>query len=255
MAYVIDPTAFVEDVKMGEGAQIWKNAFVKHCELNDLAKINDFSRVEHCLLGKHSDIQRYAMCYYTSIGDYTYTGRNFVSWHSKIGKFCSISWNVSIGGANHDYNRISQHAFLYARQFDLMPDGIEGYNRFSDECVIGNDVWIGCNAVICRGVHIGDGAVIAAGAVVTKNVEPYTIVAGVSAKKIKERCPRSLAKRLQNAAWWNLDGQIIKDEFSLFNSPINDENVTRIEYLTDKYMHNKSSASQLVGGGYCPIAK
>lgn len=231
MAYIIDPTAFVDDVKMGEGAQIWKNAFVRHCALGEMAKINDFSRVEHCILGKHSDIQRYAMCYHTTFGDYTYTGRNLVSWYSRIGKFCSISWNVGIGGANHDYNRISQHAFLYARQFDLMLENEPGYDRFSDECVIGNDVWIGCNAVICRGVHIGDGAVVAAGAVVTKDVEPYTIVAGVSAKKIKERCPRSLAERLQKSAWWNLDSQVIKQHFTLFNSQISEESVCQIEEL------------------------
>ena len=249
MAYIIDPTAFVEDVKMDEGSQIWKNAFVKHCALGEMAKINDFSRVEHCILGKHCDIQRYAMCYHTTFGDYTYTGRNFVSWYSIIGKFCSISWNVGIGGANHDYNRISQHAFLYARQFDLMGDNETGYDRFSDECVIGNDVWIGCNAVVCRGVYIGDGAVVAAGAVVTKDVEPYTIVAGVSAKMIKERCPQALAERLQKSAWWNLDSQIIKQHFALFNSQISEESVARIEELVAS-SPNYLETNRLNGGGY-----
>lgn len=231
MGHIIDPTAIVENVKMGEGSQIWKNAYVKNCKLEDYSKINDFSRLEHCELGIHTDIQRYAMCYHTAFGNYTYTGRNFVSWYCKIGKFCSISWNVGIGGANHDYNRISQHAFLYARQFDLMRDNEVGYNRFTDDCVIGNDVWIGCNAVICRGVYIGDGAVIAAGAVVTKDVEPYTIVAGVGAKKIKERCSRTLAERLIATSWWNLDGNIIKENFELFNSPICLSSVENIEQL------------------------
>ncbi len=217
---------------MGEGSQIWKNAFVKNCELSDYSKVNDYSRLENCRLGRHSDIQRYSMCYNTIFGDYTYTGRNFVSWHSVIGKFCSISWNVGIGGANHDYKRISQHAFLYAGQFDLLPDGEKGYNRFEDECMIGNDVWIGCNAVLCRGVHIGDGAVIGAGAVVTKDVEPYTIVAGVPAKVIKERCSRHLAERLMKASWWNLDEAIIKNNFSLFNSEINEDSVSKIEIIT-----------------------
>lgn len=236
MGNIIDPTAVVENVKMGEGTQIWKNAFVKHCLLDDYSKINDFSRLEHCKLGIHTDIQRFAMCYHTIFGNYTYTGRNFVSWHSQIGKFCSISWNVGIGGANHDYNRISQHAFLYARQFDLMGDNEVGYDRFADDCVVGNDVWIGCNAVICRGVHIGDGAVIAAGAVVTKDVEPYTIVAGVGAKMIKERCKRSFAERLIASSWWNMDGQIIKNNFELFNNPICEESVSKIEELVECYI-------------------
>ena len=231
MGHIIDPTAIVENVEMGEGSQIWKNAFVKHCKLGDFSKINDFSRLEHCELGIHSDIQRYAMCYHTTFGNYTYTGRNFVSWYSQIGKFCSISWNVGIGGANHDYNRISQHAFLYARQFDLMGDNEASYDRFTDECIIGNDVWIGCNAVICRGVHIGDGAVIAAGAVVTKDVWPYTIVAGVPAKPIKRRCPKDLADRLSKSEWWNLPAEIIKENFKLFNSPICLQTVESIEQL------------------------
>lgn len=242
MAQIIDPTATVENVEMGEGAQIWKQSFVKNCNLADYAKINDFCRLEHCRLGRHSDIQRYAMCYYTSFGDFTYTGRNLVAWHSIIGKFCSISWNVGIGGANHDYNRISQHAFLYARQFGLMGDDDMGYDRFTDDCVIGNDVWIGCNAVICRGVHIGDGAVIAAGAVVTKDVEPYTIVAGVSAKKIKERCSRPLAERLLMSAWWDLDEHIIKDNFSLFNSRISEDSVAKIEELVACCTSNSRSS-------------
>ncbi len=228
---MIDPSDMVENVQIEEGAQIWKNAFVKNCILDEYAKINDFSRLENCVLGKHSDIQRYAMCYHSTFGDYTYTGRNFVSWYCKIGKFCSISWNVGIGGANHDYTRISQHAFLYSHQFGLLGENEVGYDRFADECDVGNDVWIGCNAVICRGVHIGDGAVIAAGAVVTKDVKPYTIVAGVGAKIIKARCPDSLAERLRATAWWNLDAHIIKENFSLFNGHICEDSVKKIEDL------------------------
>lgn len=227
----IDQTAVIENVSLGEGAQIWKQSFVKNCQLGDYSKINDFSRLEDCSLGIHVDIQRYAMCYYSAFGDYTYTGRNFVSWHCRIGKFCSISWNVSIGGANHDYNRITQHAFLYARQFGILNDEPEGYNRFNDICEIGNDVWIACNAVICRNVRIGDGAVVAAGAVVTKDVEPYTIVAGVPAKVIKRRCSNALAERLCASRWWDLPADIIKKNLQLFNSSISVESVKQIEAL------------------------
>ena len=162
-------------------------------------------------------------------------GRNFTAWHCKIGKFCSISWNVGIGGANHDYERITQHAFLYAPQFGVLDNGqTPGYNRFEDECIIGNDVWIGCNAVVCRNVHIGDGAVIAAGAVVTKDVEPYTIVGGVPGKMIKRRCDIKLAERLLKAQWWNLPSDIIKENFDLFNSKINEQSVSKIEKLINK---------------------
>lgn len=223
-------TAVTENVLWGDNSKAFKQVVVKNTELGDNSIIGDYGRVENCVFGKHVDIQRYSMIYHSQIGDYTYTGRNFTCWHANIGKFCSISWNVSIGGANHDYNRIAQHAFLYAKQFGLL-DGEPLYDRFTSKCTIGNDVWIGCNAVICRDVTIGDGAVIAAGAIVTKDVEPYTIVAGVPAKVIKRRCSKSLADKLINLKWWNLPSKVIKDNLGLFGEIIDEESVKAIEDL------------------------
>lgn len=228
----IHESAEVFNNKMASGAKIYKNTYVKNCVLGEDAKIGDFGRLENSHFGKMSDIQRFAMIYDSEMGDYSYCGRNFTAWHCKIGKFCSISWNVSIGGANHDYNRVSQHAFLYSPQFQIIDSYKEQkYNRFTDNCEIGNDVWIACNAVICRGVKVGDGAVVAAGAVVTKDVEPYSIVAGVPAKQIKRRCSKELATRLIKSAWWNLPSEIIRKNIDLFNAPINDISVSNIENL------------------------
>lgn len=227
----IDSQAQVDNIETAEGVKIF-NARVRNCKLGKDALIRDFSQVEGTTLGRRVDLQRMAMVFNSQIGDYTYTGRNFTCWNAQIGKFCSISWNVGIGGANHDYNRISQHAFLYAPQFGMMEQGqAPGYDRFNTECTIGNDVWIGCNAVICRDVKVGDGAVIAAGAVVTKDVPPYTIVGGVPAKVIKRRCSEDLAARLQASEWWNLDPMVIKAKFQLFNSEISEETVKAIEQL------------------------
>lgn len=233
MKAFIHETAEVENNHLGNDVGIYKNTYVKNCSLADRVKIGDFGRVECSRFGKNVDIQRFALIYHSEIRDYSYVGRNFTAWHCNIGKYCSISWNVSIGGANHDYNRITQHAFLYAPQFGFLDSRKEqGYNRFEDDCIIGNDVWIGCNAVICRGVHIGDGAVIAAGAVVTKDVEPYTIVGGVPAKIIKKRCSDKLANRMLKIQWWELPPEIIKSHFDLFNSGINEETVCKLEKLT-----------------------
>lgn len=232
----IDQSAFTDSLVIHSGAQVWKQAFVKNCILGECSKINDFGRVENTQLGIHTELQRFSMVYNSRIGDYTYTGRNFVCWHAEIGKFCSISWNVSIGGANHDYNRIAQHAFLYAPQFGMLEkDQNIGYDRFTDNCVVGNDVWIACNAIICRGVKIGDGAVIAAGAVVTKDCEPYTIYAGVPARSIKLRCDKGLAVRLCKAKWWDLPPAVIKDNLSIFNCEISPESVEMIERLVHSY--------------------
>lgn len=229
--YFIADNAETENLQLSDGVKIF-SARVRNTSLGQDSLIRDFSQVEGCTIGRRVDLQRMAMIFNTEIGDFTYTGRNFTCWNAKIGKFCSISWNVGVGGANHDYNRISQHAFLYASQFGLIKKGQkEGYNRFESECIIGNDVWIGCNAVICRGVKIGDGAVIAAGAVVTKDVAPYTIVGGVPAKIIKRRCSEDLAARLQKTQWWNLSVETIKNNFELFNANITESNVMQIENL------------------------
>lgn len=231
----IHDTAIVKDLRLSDDVKIYQHVTIKNCTLSENVKIGDFSRIENSKFGIMADIQRYALIYNCEIGNYTYTGRNFTAWFSKIGKFCSISWNVSIGGANHDYNRIAQHAFLYSPQFKMIPN-VKGqkYNRFQDICEIGNDVWIACNSVICRGVKVGDGAVIGAGAVVTKDIPPYAIVAGVPAKIIKRRCCVKLADRLVATRWWDLPPEIIMRNIDVFNSIINEDSVSQIENIVSK---------------------
>lgn len=233
----IDETAKVVSSEVRPGAGIWKSAYVKNCFLDEFSSIGDFTRTEDSSFCQHVQIQRNGMIYSSSFGKYTYTGRNFTCWHSHIGAFCSISWNVSIGGADHDYRKVTTHAFLYSPNIGL---GAEvGYDRFSKPCIIGNDVWIGCNAVVCRGVTVGDGAVIGAGSVVTHDVPPYTIVAGCPAKKIKQRCDESLSIRLLKLKWWELPDQIIKDNFALFNHDIDEETLDRIEALKDSHQYHE----------------
>jgi len=233
----IDESAKVINTILGTDSQIWKNAHVVNCELGNSTIIGDFGRTEDSFFDNNVNIQRNALIYSTKIGKYTYTGRNFVAWHSKIGSFCSISWNVSVGGANHDYSKVTTHAFLYVKQFGFLKDDEKGYDRFSEECTIGNDVWLGANVVICRGVKIGDGAVVAAGAVVTKDVPPYSIVGGVPAKIIKKRFNDELTKRLLEIQWWNFPDDVIRANYYLFNSEVNLEVIEKLEnvkYNIDK---------------------
>lgn len=115
-----------------------------------------------------------------------------------------------------------------------MENNEPAYDRFTDQCEIGNDVWIGCNAVICRGAHIGDGAVIGAGAVVTRDIEPYTIAVGSPARPLKKRFADELIDRLQKTEWWNLPANIITENFKLFSSIANAESIEKLETIVSQ---------------------
>ena len=213
--FYLHTTSVAKNVQAEPTAKIYKECRVQDSQLGNYVSIGDFSIIADSQFAENVQIQRNAMIYSSSIGKYSYTGRNFVAWHCKIGAFCSLSWNVSIGGANHDYRRATTHAFLYTPNMGLCDT--PGYDRFTDECTIGNDVWIGANACILRGVTVGDGAVIAAGAVVTKDVPPYTIVGGIPAKPLKKRFDDEIIALLQESQWWTLPAEVIKNNADLFN--------------------------------------
>lgn len=235
MSLYVHESSTALNCKVDGDASIYQNCRVENTRLGERATVADFCRVFDCDLGERSTLQRYSLMYSTKLGRYSYTGRNFTSWHCEIGAFCSVSWNVSIGGANHDYTKVTTHSFLYGRDYSDINGGNEGYDRFTDKCVIGNDVWIGCNAVIARGVSVGDGAVIGSGAIVTKDVEPYTVVAGVPAKPIKKRFSEDVTEILCQSRWWEFPKEIIKDNFELFNSQADIDTAKQILNLRKQF--------------------
>ena len=126
-----------------------------------------------------------------------------------IRKYCQISYGVKfiVDDGKHSYNKISSYPF---KKNQITQSGI----------TIGNDVWIGIGATILYGVNIGDGATIAAGAVVTKDVPPYSIVGGVPATIIKKKCTEQEVLQMQKIAWWNWDYNIIVKRLSDFRLTI-----------------------------------
>lgn len=129
-----------------------------------------------------------------SIGDYSYINRNSSIEKCSIGKFCSISEGVKINPVEHNYRLRSTHPVL----------GNNGhYGQENEPVEIGNDVLISLNAIILSGVKISDGAVIGAGAVVTKDIPPYAIVAGVPARVIKFRFEQAEIDKLEQMKWWD----------------------------------------------------
>ena len=131
----------------------------------------------------------------------------------KIGKFCSIACGAKFlfTSANHTMKSLSTYPFpIFFEEWQL--DGKDICDAWDNkgDIVIGNDVWIGYEAVILSGVTIGDGAVIGSRAVVTKDVEPYTIVGGVPAKPIRKRFDEQTIEKLEKIGWWDWSEEQIR---------------------------------------------
>ena len=123
-----------------------------------------------------------------------------------IGKFCSIACGTKFlfNCANHTLKSLSTYTFpLFYEEWELEKSNITTAWDNKGDIVIGNDVWIGYEAVIMAGVHIGDGAIIAARAVVTKDVPPYTIVGGTPDKEIRKRFDAEVIQQLLILKWWD----------------------------------------------------
>ena len=134
-----------------------------------------------------------------------------------IGKFCSIACGAKFlfNSANHTLSSLSTYPFpIFFDEWGLEKSDVAAAWDRKGDIVIGNDVWIGYEAVILAGVTIGDGAVIGARAVVTKDVPPYTIVGGVPAKTIRKRFSDDVISKLLKMKWWDWPEETIKRHIS-----------------------------------------
>jgi len=153
------------------------------------------------------------------IGRYTYIASNSHLTNCTIGSYCSIGPDLLAGLGKHPSSTfISTHPSFYA-PINTSPISYVNEQRFTEfeRILIGNDVWIGARVTIIDGICIGDGAILAAGAVVTKDVEPYSIVGGIPAKKIRNRFNDEQIKFLLNLRWWDKDEGWIKSNACYFD--------------------------------------
>lgn len=139
--------------------------------------------------------------------------------HSDIGSFCSIANNVIIGGGMHPMDWVSMSPVFYEGRDSVRAKFSEHKRPLPLRTIIGNDVWIGQYVLVKQGVNIGHGAVIGMGSVVTKDVEPYTVVAGVPAKFIKKRFDDNVIQALLDIKWWDFDDEKLKEYAKYFTNP------------------------------------
>jgi acetyltransferase-like isoleucine patch superfamily enzyme len=154
------------------------------------------------------------------IDDFVYISYGSKIANTKIGKFCSIGPDCKIGLGKHPTNFVSTFpAFFSTRKQCQVAFVNKNYFEEIQKIIIGNDVWIGANAIIMDGVNIEDGAIIAAGAIVTKDVQPYSIVAGIPAKEIRKRFSNEDVNKLLKIKWWERDLKWLKENADSFNDP------------------------------------
>lgn len=167
-------------------------------------------------LGSWTEIGPRTSIVESTFGDYSYTAGDVSIIYTEVGKFCSIAAQVRINPGNHPMERVTQHHLTYRRVqygFDTTDEQAFFDWRRAAACVIGHDVWLGHGAIILPGVHVATGAVVGAGAVVTRDVAPYEIVVGVPAKPIKRRFSPDIVDQLLAIAWWEWDRATLEARF------------------------------------------
>lgn len=191
--------------KIGMHVTIQKNTVIKRSELADFVNIHNDCKMNGCTVGSYS--------YIAKLSEISY---------ADIGKFCSIGAEVLIGVGKHPPNFISTSPVFYStlnKQLGFSFSDKQLFEEFS-RCKVGNDVWIGSRVMILDGITIGDGAIIAANSVVTKDILPYSVVGGVPAKLIKMRFDDTTIEKLLQEKWWDWNIEDIKKKLPFFQKEI-----------------------------------
>jgi len=192
-------------------------------------RTNDFQTIylNSVISNKNIIIGDYTI-YNDFVADPTQFEKNNVLYHYPInndrliiGKFCSIACGAKFifTSANHTLTSFSTYPFpIFYEEWNLNKEDVASAWDNKGDIVIGNDVWVGYEAVILSGVHIGDGAIIGARALVTKDVPPYAIVGGMPAKIIKNKFSEEIVSALQKLKWWNWPLEKISRNISFIQS-------------------------------------
>lgn len=148
-------------------------------------------------IGRHSQVSKD-----TIIGAHSYVGLHCFVTKARIGRYVSIGNFVSIGNGEHDLKRVSTASMFYDDGYEVLTRG---------DCVIDADVWIGVDAIIRRGVHLGHGCVIGANSFVNRDIPPFAIAAGSPARIVGNRFPAEIQEQILASGWWLKEPAEAKD--------------------------------------------
>ncbi|WP_214609591.1 CatB-related O-acetyltransferase [Prevotella heparinolytica] len=194
-------------------------------------RVSLFARIDSVsAISRKATVYRHAQIFNSRIDDYSYVGVNTKVICAEVGRFCSIGESCICGMGVHTLDCLSTSPIFTERTNALGISWVEESKVYPfKKLSIGNDVWIGARVMIMGGLNIGDGAVIGAGAIVTKDVPPYAVVAGVPAKIIRYRFNEETIDCLLKIKWWNLSEEELTERIGLFqNSDVNQKELGKV---------------------------
>lgn len=217
LAKLLSPWRYrAHNSRIGPSCEVGAGAVIVSSCLRGHNRVDRGARLNQTIVDEWSAIQADAILSASEIGSNTYIGRRAMVASTRIGRFCSIGPNVVCGYGTHPIKWPSSSPLFYStlsqtgRSF--ASDESSRFNE-SDQVHVGNDVWIGANAVVRNGVTIGHGAVIGAMAMVTKDVPPYAVIGGVPARILKMRFSDRNIARLLQVEWWAFPDHILRENY------------------------------------------
>lgn len=197
-----------------------KSKILEYRNRHKSLRIGYMSNVNNCKFGIYNTVYSYVSLNQIELGDFTYISDYTSISRTTIGKFCSIGPDCKIGLGKHPTKDfVSTHPVFFSTLGQVQVTFADkNYFEEFQNITIENDVWIGANAIVVDGVNISNGAIVAAGAVVTKDVPPYAIVGGIPAKIICYRFEKNEIERLLQLKWWDKDIKYLKNNFKKFHN-------------------------------------
>lgn len=217
---------------VSETAVLYKQVHVVRSSIGDHAIVSDNVDLLDSEVAPYAEIGRRNLVINSFVGEGSYTGSNDVLSHARIGRYCNISWNVGLGGGNHNYRAACMLTDHYWRKILDVDFECETAADASKGCEIGNATWIAQAVSVVSGVTIGDGAVIGAGSTVLSDIPPFAVAVGTPARVIKYRFDEETIKRLLGIAWWDWDREVIRANAGLLRANVDDEVLKKLERVS-----------------------